>query len=171
MSRLSRMSRTPQALAIQPDAGTVHVLHPGDVVCADRGDRLETLLGSCVAIVLTDPRRTVGVMCHIVHSRPASSAARASGAHADVALAAMYTLLRARCIEPTQCEAYVYGGGNMFPGIFMQSHVGDDNTEWALDALADDGIPVLLNDVGGDTYRRLAWTVGPDLPQVIAIPI
>ena len=171
MSRMSRMSRDQQLLAIPPDAGTVLVLHPGDVVCADRGDRLETLLGSCVAIVLTDPRRTVGVMCHIVHSRPASSAARASAAHADVALAAMYTLLRARGIEPTQCEAYVYGGGNMFPGIFMRSHVGDDNTEWALDTLADDGIPVLLNDVGGDTYRRLAWTVGPDLPQVIAVPI
>ena len=173
---MSRMSRDQQVLAIQPDAGTVLVLHPGDVVCADRGDRLETLLGSCLAIVLTDPRRTVGVMCHIVHSRPASSAARASGAHASTAhagaaLAAMYTLLRARGIEPTQCEAYVYGGGNMFPGIFMQSNVGDDNTEWALDALADDGIPVLLNDVGGDTYRRLAWTVGPDLPQVIAVPI
>ena len=161
---------------VGPGAGigalhVLHVLHPGDVVCADRGDRLETLLGSCVAIVLTDPRRTVAVMCHIVHSRPASRAARASPAHADVALAAMYTLLRARGIDPTQCEAYVYGGGNLFPGIFMQSHVGDDNTQWALDALADDGIPVLLNDVGGNTYRRLAWTVGPELPQVIAVAI
>jgi len=170
------MSRAPQRLAVKPDAGAAHVLHPGDVVCADRGDRLETLLGSCVAIVLTDPRRTVGVMCHIVHSRPALSAARASGAHASTAhasaaLAAMYTLLRARGIDPTQCEAYVYGGGNMFPAIFMQSHVGDENTEWALDALADDGIPVLLHDVGGTTYRRLAWTVGPELPQVIALPI
>ena len=115
--------------------GTLHVLHPGDVVCADRGDRLETLLGSCVAIVLTDPRRTVAVMCHIVHSRPASRAARASPAHADVALAAMYTLLRARGIDPTPCEAYVYGGGKLFPSIFRQSHVGDDNTQWALDAL------------------------------------
>ena len=173
---MSRMSRAPQVLAIQPDAGTVHVLHPGDVVCAERGDRLETLLGSCVAIVLTDPRRTVGVMCHIVHSRPASSAARASGAHASTAhagaaLAAMYTLLRARGIEPTQCEAYVYGGGNMFPGIFMQSNVGDDNTEWALDALAEDGVPVLVDDVGGNAYRRLAWNVGPELPHVIAVPI
>ena len=38
-------------------------------------------------------------------------------------------------------------------------------------ALADDGIPVLLNEVGGNTYRRLAWTVGPELPQVIAVAI
>jgi chemotaxis protein CheD len=141
------------------------------VVCAERGDRLETLLGSCVAIVLTDPRRTVGAMCHIVHSRPATTAARASGAHADVALATMYALLQERGIEPTRCEAYVYGGGNMFPDIFMQAHVGDDNVQWALATLANDGVPVLLDDVGGNTYRRLAWTVGPELPEVIAVPI
>ena len=151
--------------------GAVHVLHPGDVVCAEQGDRLETLLGSCVAIVLTDPRRTVGAMCHIVHSRPATTTARASGAHADVALATMYALLRARGIEPTRCEAYVYGGGNMFPDIFMQSHVGDDNVQWVLAALAGDGVPVLCDGVGGNTYRRLVWTVGPDLPQVTAVPI
>jgi chemotaxis protein CheD len=165
------VSRRSQALASHSGAGNLHVLHPGDVVCADRGDRLETLLGSCVAIVLTDPRRTVGAMCHFVHSRPASSADRASTAHADVALAAMYTLLRARGIEPTRCDAYVFGGGNMFPDIFGQSHVGGDNTQWALATLADDGVPVLFDDVGGNTYRRLAWTVGPELPQVIAVPI
>jgi chemotaxis protein CheD len=165
------MNQPPPGLATRSSPGTVHVLHPGDVVCADQGDRLETLLGSCVAIVLTDPRRTVGVMCHIVHSKPASCVARASGAHADVALATMYGLLRERGLDPTRCEAYVYGGGNMFPDIFMRTHVGEDNAQWALAALAEDGVPVLFDDIGGNAYRRLAWTVGPGLPQVIAVPI
>lgn len=165
------MNQPPPDLAPRSGPGSVHVLHPGDVVCADQGDRLETLLGSCVAIVLTDPRRTVGVMCHIVHSKPASCATRASGAHADVALATMYGLLRERGLDPTRCEAYVYGGGNMFPDIFMRTHVGEDNAQWALAALAEDGVPVLFDDIGGNAYRRLAWTVGPGLPQVIAVPI
>ena len=30
----------------------MQVLHPGDVVLAQRGERLETLLGSCVALIL-----------------------------------------------------------------------------------------------------------------------
>jgi chemotaxis protein CheD len=165
------LSQAPRLAATGAAPGAVHVLHPGDVVCAERGDRLETLLGSCVAIVLTDPRRTVGAMCHIVHSRPATTSARPSSAHADVALATMYALLQERGIEPSRCEAYVYGGGNMFPGIFMQSHVGDDNVRWALAALADDGVPVLFDDVGGNTYRRLAWTVGPEQPDVVAVLI
>ena len=59
----------------------VHTLHPGDLAFATRGERLDTLLGSCVAIVLTDPRRTVGVMCHIVHARPAQRAVGGSAAY------------------------------------------------------------------------------------------
>ena len=165
------MSPVPPSGSVGTGTGEVHVLHPGDVVCVERGDRLETLLGSCVAIILTDPRRTVGAMCHIVHSGPASTAAGASGTHANVALATMYGLLRERGLDPTRCEAYVYGGGNMFPEILMRSHVGDDNAQWVLAALAEDGVPVLVDDVGGNAYRRLAWNVGPELPHVIAVPI
>ena len=67
-------------------AGTLHVLHPGDVACGERGERFETLLGSCVAIVLTDPRRTVGAMCHIVHAMPAPADRLDEASYADVAL-------------------------------------------------------------------------------------
>ena len=52
------------------DEPQVFTLHPGDVAVGVRGDRLETLLAAGVAIVLTDPRRTVGAMCHVVHSGP-----------------------------------------------------------------------------------------------------
>ena len=155
----------------QAPTARVHILNPGDVSCADRGDRLETLLGSCVAIVLTDPRRTVGVMCHIVHAKPAIRAALKSGAHAGAALKSMYGLLRARGITPAHCQAYVYGGGNMFPAQFKHSHVGVDNAHWALDTLAGDDIQVLFHDVGGSAYRRLSWTVGTDAPQVTAVQV
>jgi chemotaxis protein CheD len=151
--------------------GTIHTLHPGDVACGARGERFETLLGSCVAIILTDPRRTIGAMCHIVHaSRPADEAAQ-TGAYAHVALASMYAHLQARGIAPRLCEAYVYGGGNMFPNLVRDGHVGDANARWALGALAEDGIRVVQHDLGGNTYRRLAWTVGPDTPQVIAVAV
>ena len=80
----------------------MHTLHPGDVVCGERGDRLETLLGSCVAIILTDPRRTLGAMCHIVHASPGSGVRTGSTAHAANALAAMYRELRQHGINPRQ---------------------------------------------------------------------
>jgi len=153
-------------------AGTTLTLHPGDVEYAERGERLETLLGSCVAIVLTDARRTFGVMCHVVHAtlHEAPDEVQTS-AYGSVALDAMYGLLLARGITPSLCEAYVFGGGNMFPNLFRANHVGANNTRWALGALADDGIRVIAEHIGGTVYRRVGWTVGPDAPQVVAVEV
>jgi chemotaxis protein CheD len=149
----------------------LHTLHPGDLACGRRGDRFFTLLGSCVAVVLTDPRRTVGAMCHIVHS-PAHDGVQRDSAWGDVALDMLYAELRQRGIEPRLCEAYVYGGGNMFPGLFPGGgHVGSSNAEFALETLARDGVRVLAQDLGGNTYRRLSWTVGPDAPHVTAVTV
>jgi chemotaxis protein CheD len=147
----------------------VHFLHPGDVAFAQRGDRLETLLGSCVAVILTDPRRTVGAMCHIVHSGCGGEGPDTT--HARPALEALFALLQARGISPQLCEAYVFGGGNMFPGLFAHGQVGQGNAQWALDALAQLGIRVVAQDLGGTSYRRISWTVGPQAPQVGAVAV
>ncbi len=148
-----------------------HTLHPGDVICAERGDRLYTLLGSCVAVVLTDRARTVGAMCHIVHSQPVVSAGAMPTASADAAIDALYRLLTDRSLNPRLAFALVYGGGNMFPSVFKQKHVGESNGRHVLNRLASDGVCVLVQDLGGNTYRRLNWTVGPDPPHVTAVNV
>jgi chemotaxis protein CheD len=145
-------------------------LHPGDVACVDRGECLETLLGSCVAILLTDPRRTVGAMCHVVHAGRAQGVPTRATAYGDEALAEMGRLLRARGIDPQQCLAWVYGGGNMFPTRIGETaadgNVGAANFEWALGALHQAGIRVLGVALGGHAYRKLSWTIGLDAPEV-----
>ena len=50
--------RKQPPLVGQPDAGVMELL-PGDTALGYAGDRMKTLLGSCVAVILTDPRRTV----------------------------------------------------------------------------------------------------------------
>lgn len=154
-----------------PQASRLHVLHPGDVACGVRGDRFETLLGSCVAVILTDPRRTVGTMCHIVHAGGAPSARAGDTRHAEVALADMQRRLAAHGMRLALCEAYVFGGGNMFPGVYPQHPVGERNVQRVLDALAAEGVRVLRHDVGGTAYRRLHWTVGPGAPEITAVPV
>lgn len=153
----------------------VTVLHPGGVACVLRGQRLETLLGSCVAILLTDRRRTIGAMCHVVHARSPSDARGADTVYGEAALAAMDRLLCRRGVTMRLCEATVLGGGNMFPGLMapdpLHGHVGERNVAWALDALAREGVRVLHHDVGGKVYRRVRWTVGDDAPLVTAMPV
>ena len=121
------------------------------------GDVLETLLGSCVSIILTDPRRTTGVMCHIVHSLEAPAEAENNTAYATQAMQSLFALLRSAGITPEMCEAFVYGGGNMFPHIFCKYHVGMRNADWALDFLGSHGIPVIEQAVGGGKQLDLEW--------------
>ena len=144
----------------QPHAPPTHFLHPGDVALALEGERLETLLGSCVAVILTDPRRTVGAMCHIVHSCQPPAGAHQDTAYASNAMNAMFARLRAVGIEPRLCQAYVFGGGNMFPDVFSTHHVGSGNVAWVLDFLQRSGIKVMDQSVGDPCYRKIGWTVG-----------
>lgn len=155
----------PTSLGAAPP---VQVLHPGDVACGTRGDRFETLLGSCVAVLLTDPRRTIGAMCHIVHPGGRLDGDTAFGA---AAFARMHELLDEHNIVARLCQAWVVGGGNMFPNRYARNHVGDANARWVLRNLVDGGVHVVGHDLGGARYRRVHWTIGPGAPRVTAVDI
>lgn len=144
-------------------------LMPGHVALGLVGDQLKTLLGSCVSVILTDPRRTVGAMCHIVHVGPPNAANAHNTAYGEVAMHAMFDQLIGVGILPQRCHAYVYGGGNMFPQLFSTTHVGAKNATWVLDYLDGCGITVVEHDVEGSTYRKVAWTVGSGKPEVEAV--
>jgi chemotaxis protein CheD len=141
-------------------------LMPGDVALGQAGDQLKTLLGSCVCVILTDPRRTVGAMCHIVHVGKATGANARNTAFGEAAMRDMFARLRAVGIRPEQCDAYVFGGGNMFPKLFDVRHVGDANVDWVLDFLHDHGIHIVDHCLGGNGYRKVSWTVGTGEPLV-----
>ena len=47
----------------------------------------------------------------------------------------------------------------------------DRSAQGVLQALQQDGVTVVGRDLGGPTYRRVAWTVGAAAPEVTALPI
>jgi chemotaxis protein CheD len=141
-------------------------LMPGHVALGRLGDQFKTLLGSCVSVILTDPRRTVGTMCHIVHVGRPNAANINNTAYGEIAMQDMFDRLIGVGIPPARCQAYVFGGGNMFPQLFSTTHVGSKNAEWVLNYLHDCGIGVVGESVGGNGYRKVAWTVGRELPTL-----
>ena len=141
-------------------------LMPGDVALGLAGDQLKTLLGSCVSVILTDPRRTVGTMCHIVHVGRPNAENLHNTAYGQVAMHDMFKRLRKIGVTPHMCQAYVYGGGNMFPAMVVKRAVGDSNADWVLDYLHHHHIVVVEQDLGGIGYRKVSWTVGPAAPLV-----
>jgi chemotaxis protein CheD len=149
-----------------PRPGAPVELMPGDVTLGQVGAQFKTLLGSCVSVILTDPRRTLGSMCHIVHVGTPNAENRHNAAYGVVAMHEMFTHLRARGINPRMCEAYVFGGGNMFPQLFREKHVGANNVDWVLHYLDTHGVAIVDHCLGGNGYRKVSWTVGPQPPVV-----
>lgn len=141
-------------------------LMPGDVALATKGEQLKTLLGSCVSVILTDPRRTVATMSHIVHVGTPNAGNQYNTAYGSVSMQEMFGMLRSKGVNPAMCEAYVFGGGNMFPQIFNARNVGASNAEWVLGYLQAQGIVVVDQCLGGNGYRKVSWTVGMQEPLV-----
>ncbi|MEY2860991.1 MAG: hypothetical protein RLZ68_2037 [Pseudomonadota bacterium] len=154
--------------SIRPPIDALRVLDlmPGDVMLGEVGDQFKTLLGSCVSVILCDSRRTIAAMCHVVFAGKPKSQHSANTAYGPAAMTNMFTHLRAKGVNPLMCQAYVFGGSNMFPQFFSSKHVGASNSEWALNFLRDHNIHVLDQCIGGNGYRKISWTVGSGEPLV-----
>jgi chemotaxis protein CheD len=165
---MATSSAQPPKKPVKPSAHhtTAVELMPGDVALGLAGDQLKTLLGSCVCVILTDPRRTVGVMCHIVHVGQPNAMNQGNTAYGTEAMDDMFDRLIAVGVVPQRCEAYVFGGGNMFPQLVTSRHVGASNIDWVLDFLHEHDIPVVSHCLGGTGYRKVSWTVGKTEPVV-----
>ena len=98
---VTRVRRSSQVQSGQ--AAAVYELMPGDVVLGRTGDQLKTLLGSCVAVILTDPRRTVATMCHIVHVARPNVANTGNTAYCVCAMDVMFDRLRVVCLTHRSC--------------------------------------------------------------------
>ena len=141
-------------------------LMPGDIALGTSGTHMRTLLGSCVSVILTDPRHTIAAMNHIVHVGRPNAANQENTAYGSVSMHQMFKRLQGAGINARMCDAYVYGGGNMFPHLFQERHVGTSNAAWVEQFLRNEGIRVVDQLTGGSGYRKISWTVGVGEPLV-----
>ena len=134
-------------------------LQPGDYFVGDAGFRLRTLLGSCVSITLWHPRLCVGAMSHFL--LPGRFAGEQPDArYADDALMLMVQGLRENGVRATECEAKIFGGGNMFPGQQQRgASIGEKNGLAARAMLAERGIPVLSESLFGFGHRQILFDI------------
>jgi chemotaxis protein CheD len=145
----------------RPDALEIF-LQPGDHYVGGADTRMRTLLGSCVSIVLWHQRRSVGAMTHFLlarRDRPASQAL--DGRYGDEALALATRELAAMQCDVRECEAKVFGGGSMFPGLTRTAslEVGRQNGEAARALLKARGINVVSECLYGNGHRQIVFDV------------
>lgn len=139
-----------------PSDGLWHVpiTQGGTYVSADPEEVITTVLGSCIAACLRDRVAGVGGMNHFLlpEGRGSDRTEMRYGANAMELL--INGILR-RGGEREKLEAKIFGGANVLAGL---SDVGAKNTAFVRKYLADEGIPIVGGDVGGDLPRRVQFS-------------
>lgn len=119
-------------------------------------------LGSCVAIVLYDERMRIGGMAHAMLPTPANGRHSASlGRFVTTAVPALLACMVEHGAAPGRLRARLAGGASMFESVLTDygRKLGPRNVQAARDALAEAGIPVDGEDVGGTHGRSVFLTV------------
>lgn len=139
------------------------VLQPGEWFVGGAPHRVRTLLGSCIAITMWHPARRVGAMCHFLLPSRGGDASRCvrDGRFGDEALALMLERLGEMRVDPRQCQAKIFGGGNMFPRQFGEGAVtiGHQNGEAARRLLDERHIEIVSESLYGIGHRQIIFDV------------
>ncbi len=133
-------------------------LGPGEYLVSNADYRIRTLLGSCVSITLWHPHRRIGAMSHfLLPTRGAKHSRALDGRYGDEALALMLQALEQRSVPPSECQAKIFGGGNMFPRHCRMEgeNVGRKNGESARRLLGSLCIPIVSESLFGVGHRQV----------------
>lgn len=137
-------------------------LNPGDLWFGGGAVRLRTVLGSCISVTLWHPLKRIGGMCHfMLPGRGRGGHDELSGKYADEAFLLFDREMALTKTRPGDYQAKIFGGGNMFPNssVHAQGDVGLRNLEVARQLLAERGIEVAVQHVGGAGHRKLIFDV------------
>jgi chemotaxis protein CheD len=121
---------------------------PGEFFVHNEDILLTTTLGSCIAACLWDRNAGVGGMNHFMLPDGAGD----SGRYGSYAMELLINEMMKRGASRTSMEAKVFGGGQVVSGM-NSLNVGERNTQFVMDYLKTEHIPILSKDVM-DVYPR-----------------
>jgi chemotaxis protein CheD len=137
-------------------------LHPGEYFVGHAGCTVRTVLGSCVSITLWHPVLRVGAMSHFVlSSRAPGSHGALDARYAEEAMSLMLRDLRNERVNLRECQAKLFGGGNMFPGHPGASldNIGHKNSETARMLVRAQNIPIVSESLSGLGHRQIVFEI------------
>ncbi|MCU0636084.1 MAG: chemotaxis protein CheD [Gemmatimonadaceae bacterium] len=132
-----------------------------DLAVATAPARLVTSgLGSCIAIVLHDGIARVGGLAHVLLPAAGTNVTGSPAKYVATAVPALVT--RMRDVGATDAlRARLVGGARMFGTLLPPNApaVGERNVDAARHALAQHGIEIVAEDIGGDFGRHVELDV------------
>ena len=128
-------------------------LLPGEFYVSAEDVVLTTVLGSCVSACIRDPRLGIGGMNHFMLPDGELNGG-GSARYGSYAMEVLINELLKAGARRSGLEAKVFGGGAVLRS-FTDSHVGQRNSQFVLDYLRAEHIPVLAQDLGDTCPRKI----------------
>ncbi len=113
-------------------------------------------LGSCVALILHDQKRSVGAVAHIMLPESGGCGNR-PGKFADTAVETLLMELTSQGSNKRNIEATIVGGASMFKQFSGNLDIGNRNIEAVRKKLKELNIPLKAEDVGEDFGRSVYY--------------
>jgi chemotaxis protein CheD len=131
---------------------------PGEYYVTSQPDEvLVTILGSCVAACIRDPRTGIGGMNHFMLAEGKShtwGGDAESTRYGNFAMEKLINeLLKLGCSRES-LEIKVFGGGNVTD---TRNLIGTQNAEFVQRYLETEGLPIIAQDLGGQYPRRVHY--------------
>lgn len=122
-------------------------------------DRLYTVVGSCIAIMLYDKKFRIGGLVHIMLGYSHGQTDNPSK-YADTAVPYLIKEMVAMgAAEHRLAAAKIAGGGEMFESLQGEGSVSRTNIAAVQDILPRHGIRIIASDLGGTMGRRITFDV------------
>ncbi|WP_418591822.1 chemotaxis protein CheD [Ponticoccus sp. (in: a-proteobacteria)] len=145
----------------------INVIQGDYVISRDPKAVLSTVLGSCIAVCMYDPRTGIGGMNHFL----LPSRAGAEGENVRYGAYAMELLINGllkKGAERSALQAKMFGGASMMGNL---RDIGGSNAAFARQFLRDEGIPCTAESTGGRSARRVKfWPVSGRVRQLLVAP-
>ena len=140
---------------------------PGEYYVSSEDLVVMTVLGSCIAACLWDGSVRTGGMNHFM--LPDGDSAEGSGRYGSYAMELLINEMLKLGARRETMQAKVFGGAQVMAG-FTTMNVGERNTQFVLDYLAMERIPVVSQDVLDIHPRKVCFfpTTGKALVKRLA---
>lgn len=123
---------------------------PGEYYVSSDDMVIMTVLGSCISACIWDPRARVGGMNHFM--LPDGDMVGGSGRYGSYAMELLINEMMKLGARRESMQAKIFGGGQVMAS-FTAMNVGERNTEFVINYLQTERIPIVSKDVL-DIYPR-----------------
>jgi chemotaxis protein CheD len=135
-------------------------LYPGALIATGDSTLVTTILGSCIAVCLWDPKaRIAGINHYLLPANPLPG--QSDARYGNTATEQLIDRMIALGASTSHLAAKLVGGASLMTAFSARRQsIGDQNVEIARELLKKFAIPVAAEQVGGVRGRKLLFHTG-----------